>query len=123
LREIRKCVGIAKENNLISVCCAPKPAEAKSIARFNPDFIAIEPPELIGSGISVSAAKPEVVTNSIKQVRLVNRRVKVLCGAGVTNGGDVKKALELGTRGILVASGVVKAKNPEKVLRDFVKSI
>jgi triosephosphate isomerase len=49
--------------------------------------------------------------------------VKVLCGAGITNGNDVKKAIELGTYGVLVASGVVKAENPKKVLIDFAEAL
>ena len=36
---------------------------------------------------------------------------------------DVKIALELGAKGILLASGVTKAKDPEKVLNDLVKAI
>lgn len=123
LGEIKKCVEIARENNLISICCADRPDEAKAIAKFNPDFIAIEPPELIGSGIPVSRAKPEVVISTVKKIHSVNKKIKVLCGAGITSGEDVKKALELGTCGVLVASGVVKASDPEKVLIDFVKPI
>ena len=122
LGEIEKCVEIARKNDLISVCCAAESEEAEAIARFNPDFIAIEPPELIGSGISVSTAKPEVVVNSIKNIQEVNPKIKVLCGAGISSGEDVRKALELGTCGVLVASAVVKASNPEKILEELVKA-
>lgn len=121
--EVGKCVDIAKNLGLISVCCIAIPEEVEKIARFGPDFIAVEPPELISSGISVSKAKPEVVTRSVEMVQRVNPSVKVLCGAGITTGEDVKKALELGTVGVLVASGVVKAENPEAVLTDFAKSL
>ena len=90
---------------------------------LNPDYIAIEPPELIGGDISVTSASPEIVENSVKNIKKINPKVKVLCGAGVKTGKDVKKALELGTEGVLLASGVVKAENPEKVLRDLVDGI
>jgi triosephosphate isomerase len=123
LKDIEKCVEIARKFGLISVCCAATPDEAEKIAKFNPDFIAIEPPSLIGTGISVSTAKPEVVTKSIEKISKVNPKVKVLCGAGITTGEDVRKALELGTIGVLVASGVVKAENPKEVLEDFAKVI
>ncbi|MDY6788588.1 MAG: triose-phosphate isomerase, partial [Candidatus Nanohaloarchaea archaeon] len=33
---------------------------------------------------------------------------------------DVEKALELGAEGVLVASGVVKASDPEKEIKKFV---
>jgi len=84
-----------------------------------PDMIAVEPPELIGTGISISKARPELITESLKQIRKVNRSVKVLCGAGVTTAEDVSKALELGSEGVLVASGVVKSKDPSAILQSM----
>jgi triosephosphate isomerase len=53
----------------------------------------------------------------------VNGRVKILCGAGITTGEDVQAALKLGTHGVLVASGIVKAPAPEHVLRDFCEAV
>jgi len=47
----------------------------------------------------------------------------VLCGAGVKTGKDVKRALELGAVGVLLASGVVKSKDPKKALQDLVSLI
>jgi thiazole synthase ThiGH ThiG subunit len=43
-----------------------------------------------------------------------------LVGAGVNSVSDVKIALELGAQGFLVATAIVKAEDPEKVLRKFV---
>lgn len=63
------------------------------------------------------------VKNPVEDAKKINRKVKVLCRASITNGKDVKKAIELGTVGILVASGVVKAKDPKAVLEDMVKSL
>lgn len=123
LDKIRECVQKTKEYGLISVCCSANVNESIEIAKFNPDFIAYEPPELIGSGISVSQTKPEVVTETVNKVKEVNPNIKVLCGAGITKGEDVKKALELGTVGVLLASGVVKAAKPKDVLIDFAKYI
>lgn len=108
---------------MASVVCANVPEVSMAVAALNPDMIAIEPPELIGTGISVSKAKPEVVTNTIELVRTINKRVTVLCGAGITSGEDVAAALRLGTEGVLVASGVVKAKDPYKVLIQFAEAI
>jgi len=83
----------------------------------------VEPPELIGTGISVSKAKPEVVTSTVGLIKRINPEVVVLCGAGITRGEDVSAALRLGTEGVLVASGVVKAKDPYKVLLEFAEAI
>ncbi len=120
---ISKRIEIAKKYGLITVCCSGNINESKEIAKFDPDFIAYEPPELIGTGIPVSKTKPEVVTETVEKVKNVNPKVKVLCGAGITNGEDVKKAIELGTVGVLVASGIVKAKDPKTVLEDMAKSL
>jgi triosephosphate isomerase len=122
LSEIDEAVKMAREKSLISVVCANNPNISAAVAALNPDIIAIEPPELIGTGIPVSKAKPEVVTDTISLVRKINSTVMILCGAGITNGDDVAAALRLGTQGILVASGVVKAKDPYIVLREFAES-
>ena len=100
--------------------CAANKKEAGIVAKFNPNYIAVEPPALIGTGISVTSAKPEIVTDSIKAVKKV-KNIPVVCGAGITNGEDVKKAIKLGTKGALAASGIVKARNQESALRDLVK--
>jgi len=123
LNEIKKRVDIAKKYDLITICCSGDIEDSKNIANFDPDFIAYEPPELIGTGIPVSKTKPEVVSNTVKEVKKINPRVKVLCGAGITNGEDVKKAIELGTVGVLLASGVVKAESPREVLENMAKSL
>ena len=90
-----------------------------SVKFFPHKKISIEPPELIGSGIPVSKAKPEIVTETMELVKQINSEATILCGAGITKGEDVTAALKLGTEGILVASGIVKSKEPSKVLLEF----
>lgn len=104
---------------MVSVVCARTPAEVRKMAEFAPDYIAIEPPELIGSGIAVSKAKPSVITRSIDAVNDVNPNVSVICGAGIVSAEDVSAAIRLGSRGILVASGIVKAKNWEVKIKEL----
>jgi triosephosphate isomerase len=122
LSDINEVIGIARKNGLLSVVCANNPNISAAVATLKPDIIAIEPPELIGTGIPVSKAKPEVVTDTIKLVRKVNPTVTILCGAGISRGDDVAVALKLGTQGVLVASGIVKAKDQYRVLREFAKA-
>ena len=86
---------------------------------MHPDIVSFEPPELIGTGIAVSKAQPQVVTNTVNLVRQMNSDVTILCGAGVSQAEDVSVALKLGTQGVLVASGIVKAKDPYSILRAF----
>jgi triosephosphate isomerase len=90
---------------------------------MRPDIVSIEPPELIGTGIAVSKAQPQVVTNTVKLVRQINANVTILCGAGISQGEDVSMALKLGTQGVLVASGIVKAKDPYSILRAFADAV
>ncbi len=123
LKDINKCIQLARKHELISIVCSDTLMKSKQIALLKPDFIAYEPPELIGTGVSVSKAKPQVVSETVKLIKRINPRIKVLCGAGIVDGEDIKKALELGTEGVLVASGVVKADTPKEVLKDFAKAI
>ncbi|MEM0101231.1 MAG: triose-phosphate isomerase [Candidatus Methanomethylicaceae archaeon] len=121
LDEIEASLNRCKEINLICCICAGNEKIAKALSILNPDIIAIEPPELIGTGISVSKAKPEIVKNSVESIKKINPNVHVLCGAGITNASDISKAIELGSEGVLIASGIVKSKNPEDLLRQFAK--
>jgi triosephosphate isomerase len=120
LADIEACVRRAREVDLYTCVCTNNLETSKSASLLEPDFVAVEPPELIGGDISVSKAQPELVSASVEAVKAVAPNVKVLCGAGVKNGEDVKKALELGAEGVLLASGVVKATDVEAVMRDLV---
>ena len=107
-----------------TVCaCAADIEEAKSLAALRPTFVAVEPPELIGGDISVTSADPKIVTGTVDAVRDISADVGILCGAGVKNGSDVSMALELGTSGVLLASGVTKSSNPLEALNDLISKI
>jgi len=120
--EITESVKLCAEADR-SLVCADTTEASVGIAKMMPDMIAIEPPELIGTGISVSKARPELITESVNEIRKLNRGVKVLCGAGVTSAEDVSKAIELGSEGVLVASGIVKSKDPRIVLQRMANMI
>jgi triosephosphate isomerase len=119
LSDIDEIVNLARENGLLSCVCTNNPSVSVAAAALRPDIIAIEPPELIGTGIPVSKAKPEVITSTVNLVRRVNNEVTILCGAGISRGEDVASASKLGTQGVLVASGIVRAKDPYSVMREF----
>ena len=123
LADIDICITRAKELELDHIVCSNNIDTSKAIAAFSPNFIAVEPPELIGGDISVTSADPGIVSGSVDAVRKIDKKVKVLCGAGVKNGKDVAKAIELGSDGVLLASGIVKAKDKEKVIRDLVSGL
>ena len=123
LADIDVCITRAKELELDHIVCSNNIDTSKAIAAFSPNFIAVEPPELIGGDISVTSADPGIVSGSVDAVRKIDKKVKVLCGAGVKNGKDVAKAIELGSDGVLLASGIVKAKDKEKVIRDLASGL
>jgi len=123
LADIDVCITRAKELGLDHIICSNNVATSKAIAAFSPNFVAVEPPELIGGDISVTTSDPGIVSGSVNAVRQVDENVKVLCGAGVKNGKDVAKSIELGADGVLLASGVVKAEDKEAVIRDLVSGV
>lgn len=166
---ILKC----REVGLFTLVCAESIERALRIMTFHPDLIALEPPELIGGDISVSTAKPELISEAVNTVAAsasgmagaaeeagmagaagaagvgvragavgaagvgvragaasasgmasaAGAGLKLLVGAGVKNAADVRKSLELGAAGVLLASGVTKAKDPKTVLLDLVSGL
>ena len=118
-REIEELVQRLRNLKMKSVVCVQDVAETETYAKLNPDFIAIEPPELIGTGKAVSKERPEAITDSVKAVKKARNSTQLLCGAGIVSGHDVSRALDLGADGILVASGIVKAKRWEKAIDEF----
>jgi len=122
-KEIEKLVLKLKGLKMTSIVCVKNIAEVKKYLKLNPDFIAIEPPELIGSGKAISTEKPELIAKAADIVNNSKNKTKLLCGAGIVSGDDVKKAIELGSKGILVASGIIKAKNWNKIISEFSKAL
>ena len=119
---VAETVARLKEAELESILCTKDTAESAKLAAYEPTFIAVEPPELIGKGVSVSTAKPEIVSGTVEAVAKVND-TPVLCGAGVSNGRDVKKAIELGAAGVLLASAYVKSRDPKRLLTEMAEAI
>lgn len=111
LDDIKKTVNKLKEKNLISIVCCQDSKEALKIKELKPDFIAYEPPELIGGDVSVSTSKPEVVKEIVKLVK----PVKLLVGAGVKTRKDIEKCMDLGAEGVLIASGIIKAETEQEI--------
>jgi len=108
----------------MGVClCSQTAEEAADLASLGPKYLAIEPPELIGSGIAVSKARPELVQKTVSAVRKTGYAGRILCGAGIVSGEDVAKAVELGVDGVLVASSVVKAPDWESRVRELARSL
>ncbi len=108
---------------LARVVCTDNARTTGAAAALRPDLLAIEPPELIGGSVSVTTADPEVVRHSVRAAKAVHPQARVLCGAGVKTGEDLRRALELGAEGVLLASAVMKAKDPGAALGELLSGL
>lgn len=100
--------------------CADSVEELEIVLKLHPDWVAYEPPELIGAAergekISVASAEPEVVKRAVA----VCDGVPLLIGAGIQSVEDIRVGLSLGAAGFLIASAVMKATDPDVVLREL----
>ncbi|MHA1990937.1 MAG: triose-phosphate isomerase [Candidatus Hodarchaeales archaeon] len=122
IANIEQAITLCRENDLYSLVCSNNSKTSLALAACLPDAIAMEPPELIGSGISV-ATKPEIVKETMDLVKNNFADVKVIVGAGISNKKDVADSIKLKAEGILLASAFVKAKNPEKILKEMIEAM
>lgn len=123
LADIDDGLEAAERAGLETVVCANNPDQVGAVAALGPDAVAVEPPELIGTGTPVSQADPDVVTDAVAAAESVDDSVEVLCGAGISTGEDLTAAEELGAEGVLLASGVAKADDPKAALEDLVEPL
>ncbi|MEM0465369.1 MAG: triose-phosphate isomerase [Candidatus Pacearchaeota archaeon] len=112
--EIKKTIIRCKEVGLKTAVFANSFEQAKKIEEFSPDYLIYEPPELVAGEISVSSAKPEVISKICK-----TSKIPVLVGAGIRTHKDVLKSIELGSYGIAISSAITIAKDPKSVLKEL----
>jgi triosephosphate isomerase len=119
LKTIEKTIKRCKALGLLTLVCVPSIAMAKKVMKFRPDIIAYEIPELVATGKSITKIKPE----KVKEFSSLFTKSKIipLCGAGISSREDVRLAIKLGCKGALLASAVVKAKNPSKKIKELVR--
>ena len=108
-KHIQNLVERLGQLNMTSIVCAATSKEVGKLARLHPNMIAIEPPELIGTGKAVSKVNPSIITKSVKEAGRHSENIKVICGAGIVDKTDVQSAINLGSKGILLASGLIKS--------------
>ncbi len=118
IREVRDAIFRCRKLGLYNVVCVPTISNALTVARFKPRYIAYEVPELIGTGRPISRVRPLNVRIFAKAMK--SKGVTPLCGAGISNGEDVRIAMELGCKGVLLASAVTTSKHPDKVLMELI---
>jgi triosephosphate isomerase len=122
----------AHEVHLESCLLLPDPGSLSEIARIYgrvgdtefipPTFSAYEPPELVGGDYSVmddpgSYAKAQAALKAFSSYQTIP-----IVGAGVKDASDIRKAIELGYRGVILASGFVKSDDPQQFLEQLLSA-
>jgi len=113
---IKKTVARCKKLKLKTLVFSKDLNEAKKIEKLKPDYIVIEPPQLIAGKISVSEAKPDLIKKTSEFLKS-----KFLVGAGIHSRKDIERSVELGAVGVAFSSIITTSKNPEKKIRELLK--
>lgn len=116
LDTIKKTVKRCKSLNLKIGIFAKDLEQAKELKKLKPDYLMIEPPELVAGKVSVSKAKPELIKDIFKKLKY-----DFIVGAGVKTKEDLDIAVKLGASGIAVSSAITMAKNPTKALKELLR--
>lgn len=111
---IKKTLERCKKIKLKTMIFVKNIKQAKQIEKLKPDFLIYEPPELVGGNISVSTAKPEIIKNLSKAIKM-----KFLVGAGIKTKMDVTLSIKLGASGVAISSVITQAKDPKKKLKEL----
>jgi len=113
LVHIKSIVRYAPKNFDICVCVNSLEHAQEILKECTPDYIAIEPPNLIGKKTAMNNATLENVISTI------GHKTNVLCGAGITSTIDVARATHVGAKGVLVSSYIVNSKCFESSIRNL----
>lgn len=112
--EIKKTLQTARKYKLGTLVICDSPKQAKKISSWKPDYIAFEYAELIGGTVSMIDVGEKEVSRLAKAIKQ-----PLIVGAGIRTGKHVVKTIRAGGKGVILASAVVKAKNPEQKLREL----
>lgn len=112
---IEETLSLARKSGLEVLVFARDPKKVLGFRQLSPDYIAYEPPELIGGDVSVTSAKPEIISEAVAAAG----EIPLLIGAGVHEKSDIEIALKLGAGGAVVSSAVVTSPNPQIVFSDL----
>lgn len=91
--------------------------EARSVSDVGSEYVAFEPPELVGGNVSVAEADAA----QLREFRDAVTHSHLIAGAGVHSKRDIDVCLDLGIDGVLVASAVMqKSEEPRELLLELI---
>jgi triosephosphate isomerase len=110
---LEEAIRFAKNEDLEVLVFCKNVEIAKKIDVFKPNYIALEEPDMVGGDTSMISLPKyhSIIRNFIESIESTP-----LIGAGVKIREDVFNGLKIGIKGVVLASGFVKAKDPKKVL-------
>lgn len=120
LTELVQTIKRAKELGIVTIVCASTIDEARAIATLAPDIILAEPTELIGTGKTSSTKYIKTTNTAVKEI---NENILMMQAAGISKAEDVYEVISLGADGTGCTSGIVKADDPEQMLRNMVEAV
>lgn len=118
--KILEKIDFIKKFGINVIVCCENQQEAAYIMQAKPYAIAYEPPELIGSDISVSTQKPEIVKEFVE---LVKDNSLPYIGAGITGAEDIRIGTKLGAKGFLIAKAFLDAQDKPAKLQEFISAM
>ncbi len=111
---VKKTLEKAKEYQLENIVIGQTVENVVKFDSFDPDFTSYEKDEFISTGIPLLTSEKE----NIKKLVSVLRHPLII-GAGISKPEDIKQALDLGAKGVILSSAFVLSDNPEKTLFDL----
>ena len=117
LKQLKETMKECQKQKLKVICCASNLKEAQQIKKLKPFAIAYEDPKLIGTKKSITDHNPIQILKFVKLLK--GTKIFPLCGAGINKKQDVDNAINLGCKGVLIASAMMKNSNPRKFLKQI----
>lgn len=111
--DLEYALELAKEQDLETLVFAKDLDIARKIDQFKPTYIALEEPAMVG-GDKAMISLPE--NHCLIREFIAGIEAIPLIGAGIKTKEDVFNSLKLGIKGVVLASGLVKAKDPKQTL-------
>jgi triosephosphate isomerase len=109
----------ADEVGLATMVCAGTLEEVAAIARMQPNVVLAESPALIGVG-KREANDQAAIAQTNQLVWGINPEIRVLHGAGISNGNDVYDIILAGSQGAGSTSGILLAPDPYQMLEEMI---
>lgn len=112
-KNLEEAVNLAKKEDLETLVFVKDLLSAVKVDQFQPNYIALEEPSLIGTSTSMISRlqNHDLIRKFIQSIK-----VTPLIGAGIKTREDIFQSLKIGIKGVVLSSGFVLAPNPKTIL-------